>query len=229
MTARFAQIPMLPRLTITAVAAALLIFGLTYWWHGNLVHELAGTAMFALLIGHNLINRWWYGSVLRTPPNRRRWILVIVNLALLVPMVILLVTSLLISQSLFVSLPRFGGVTARELHLLAAYWVVALFSIHLGIHWTIVMGFITKAIGLRNKSAWRTWALRILSAGASAYGIYALGAMSYPAKLVDPYVLDMWDFQQNGILFLTNYAAITVLFASASHYLIMLITRRRQA
>ena len=57
----------LSRLWLDGLTAALLLLGFAYWWLGNAVHELAGTAMFLLLFAHNLFNRRWWGGIARTP------------------------------------------------------------------------------------------------------------------------------------------------------------------
>ena len=56
----------LVRLAFDFIAAGLLLIGLSYWWLGNTVHELAGTAMFLLVILHNAFNRRRYGAISRT-------------------------------------------------------------------------------------------------------------------------------------------------------------------
>lgn len=60
------------RLGLDFTAAGLLLAALAYGWMGNLIHEVIGTAMFALLIGHNLFNRRWYGAVAKGRPEPRQ-------------------------------------------------------------------------------------------------------------------------------------------------------------
>ena len=88
------------RLAFDLTAASLLLLGLAYWWLGNVVHELAGTAMFLLLIVHNVFNRRWYGAVPRTRREPRALFNVGVTFLLLIAMLALLVTSVLISNAL---------------------------------------------------------------------------------------------------------------------------------
>jgi len=216
---------LLSRLAITGIAAVLLMLALAYWWQGNLFHELVGVAVFALLIGHNLINRWWYGTVLRTPPVAQRWAVLIGNFALLAPMLVLLITSVLISQSVFSALPLDASTMAREIHILAAYWVIAIFAVHLGMHWTIVMGAMARTFGLRSPSRMRTMVLRAVAVAIATYGAFAIAVMGFGGKLVDPYVLDMWDFQARMPEFLLNYAAIVGLIATLAHYGLRLLSR----
>lgn len=216
------------RLIITAAAAMLLLLGLAYWWQGNLFHEIVGTLMFLLLIGHNVINRWWYGTILRTPPDRRRRILVVVNLALLLPMLVLLVTSIAISQSLFAFLSMQTSFTVRQVHVLAAYWALVVFSIHLGLHWPIVMNAIARMAGFVERNRLRTTALRLVAGATALYGLIALATMDLGSKLINRTTMDMWDFQNGAVLFLINFATIVGLFATLTHYLIQLLTRTPQ-
>lgn len=213
------------RLAITAAAAILMLLALAYWWHGNLFHEIVGTLMFLLLIGHNIINRWWYGTVLRTPPDRRRRILVIVNLALLAPMLVLLVTSVLISQSLFAFLPIQTSFTVREVHTMAAYWALVMLAIHLGLHWPIVMNAVARTLGIVERNALRTLALRLSAGAIAVYGLSSLAVMDIGSKLTNRYTMDMWDFQQAALLFLFNVGSIVVLLAVLTHYLLQLLMR----
>ena len=56
----------LSRLWLDGLTAGLLLLGFAYWWLGNVVHEVAGTAMFLLLIAHNVFNRRWWGGMRMT-------------------------------------------------------------------------------------------------------------------------------------------------------------------
>jgi hypothetical protein len=51
------------RLALDALAVGLLLAAIAYGWLDNAAHEIIGTVMFLLLIGHNLFNRRWYGTI----------------------------------------------------------------------------------------------------------------------------------------------------------------------
>jgi thiosulfate reductase cytochrome b subunit len=51
-------------------------------------------------------------------------------------MLLLLASSLLISRTVFAFLSLDDGFTARQVHMLAAYWVVPIVSIHIGMRWS---------------------------------------------------------------------------------------------
>ena len=77
-------------------------------------------------------------------------------------MLALLFTSPMISQSVFNFLPIGSGSTTRALHILAAWWLLLLVAVHLGLRWPIVMNATTLGI---SKTHWlRTLALRVVAA-----------------------------------------------------------------
>lgn len=95
----------LVRLVLDFLALGLLLLALAYDWLGNLAHEIIGMAMYLLLVVHNVFNRRWYGALASGKRDPRAMLTRAVNLALLATVVTLLVTSVLISQSVFGFLP----------------------------------------------------------------------------------------------------------------------------
>lgn len=122
------------RLIFDLATLVLLILALAYWWLGNLAHELIGTAMFALLVRHVFMNRRWFASIRRGSYDRRRSVKLILNLSFAGAMLTLLATSIAISQAVFSYLPIGDYFSLREIHWFAAYWVVAVSGIHIGLN-----------------------------------------------------------------------------------------------
>lgn len=60
---------------------------------------------------------------------------------------------------------------ARVIHMVCAYWGLVLMSLHLGIHWGILVKRAEKMFP--KLSAARTWGVRLAGAGIALYGIYA--------------------------------------------------------
>ena len=161
------------RLAFDFTAASLLLIGLAYWWLGNTVHELAGTAMFVLLIVHNVFNRRWYGTVPRTRPEPRPLFNVGITFVLLTGMLTLLVTSVLISNFLSDLMPGYGGFTVRQIHVFAGYWVLVIVAIHLGLRWPLIMNAARNLSGISNPSVARTVVLRVLAAAIAIHGVWS--------------------------------------------------------
>lgn len=216
----------LSRLVFDGLAAVLLLLCLAYWWLGNLTHELFGTALFALLIRHNIQNRRWYAMLGKGPRNAPRTVATILNLALAAVMLFLLITSLAISRSVFAFLPIPDNFTMRELHWFIAYWVLVIVGMHLGLHWERVMTITRNALNLR-PSQWRVRALRLLALVLSAWGVYAVSLMDLGTKLTFGYSLSMWDFNNDALMFFLHWFAIIALIATATHFALKLPRTRR--
>jgi hypothetical protein len=207
------------RLLLNAMAGGLLITALAFDWLGNLAHELIGTAMFALLIAHNTFNRRWYGSAVRKGGwDVRGWLNIATIATLAVAMLILLVTSIIISRSLFNFLPIASSVGARQLHAQAAYWVLVIVAVHVGMRWTMIMASIRGWLHLKSFSARRTWVLRALAIAIALYGVYSWLIMDTGSRLMAELALNFWNFEEEALRFLVHQGAIMGLFICLSHY-----------
>ncbi|GEM_PF-5596593 len=127
------------RLVCDFIAIGLLMVGLAYYWLGNLAHELAGTGMFLLIIVHNLFNRRWYKTLAPGRPRAGGLINGATIVLLAAAMLVLLLTSLMISRSMFTFLPFSGGFSTRQIHILVAWWALIIVSLHLGMRWAMLM------------------------------------------------------------------------------------------
>lgn len=213
----------LVRLALDLTAVVLLIAGLAYYWLDNLSHELIGTAMFVLLIVHGVFNRRWYGGILKGRYDSRRTMSAAINLSFLTVMLVLLVSSIMVSRSLFAFL-SLESFTAREIHKLAAYWAVAILGIHLGLHWAVVMNWLRNRF-VSGSSAIRAAILRAMALVMAVYGVQSTFDMALGSKLMRRATLDMWDFNEATPLFFANYLSIVGLYAVLTHYGTRLLRR----
>lgn len=215
------------RITLALAAAGLFLLALAYWWQGNLFHEIVGSSLFGVLIVHNVFNRRWYGAVPRGRYDARRWVGLLNTVALLLAMVVLFVTSIVISRGVFGFLGLKPPFTVREIHVLAAYWTLLIFSLHLGTHWQRVMGASRGLFGVSAPNPMRTFLLRVLAAAIAAFGAYSVTVMTLDAKLSNQYLLDMWDFSAATSAFFAHYLAIVGLCVCIGHYSVLVMKSRR--
>lgn len=214
----------LSRLWLDGLTAGLLLLGFAYWWLGNVVHEVAGTAMFLLLIAHNVFNRRWWGNIGRTRREPRSVFNVAVTVALLVAMLALLVTSVLISNALSTILPPWGGFTVRQMHTLAAYWVLVIVAIHLGLRWPMLMGVARNLFGIRQPGALRTAILRGIAFTVALHGAWSAAMLGLGGKLSMQMTLDWWNFEESVVGFFIHCAAIAGLVMVVTYYGLKLVT-----
>jgi hypothetical protein len=208
---------LLLRLVLDFTAVGLFTVAMAYWWLDNRTHELMGTAMFALLFLHNIFNRRWYGGLPKTRRQPRPLATVLLNLTLLVTMVTLLTTSVLISQTLFASV-AIGGSTARDIHILAAYWAMIIIAIHLGMHWSIIMGIAARRAGVQEPNLIRAVSFRTMAFAAAVYGAYVSNQLDIGSRLILIPTMQFWDFNEDTAGFFVQHGAIVALFACMGHY-----------
>ena len=104
----------------------------------------------------------------------------------------------------------------------SAYRGFVLMSLHLGLHWNIMLAMAGKMV--KESSVPRTWALRIAGCLIAGYGAYAFvrrGVGRY-ITLRDQFVF--FDFSEPLILFLLDYMAIMGLFVFIGHYFAKALT-----
>lgn len=215
------------RLGFDLIAACLLLFGLSYWWLGNGIHEAAGTVMFVLVIAHNVFNRRFYGNVTRTRREARGLVNIGVTVALLAAMTMLLVTSLLISNILSPLTSSLGSFTARQIHLFAAYWALVIVAIHLGMRWPMLMGVARTACGITRPSARRAWALRLIAVAVVAQGIRSSFILGLGTRLGMQVTLDWWNFDESVIGFFVHCVAVAGLYIALTYYAMRLLRPKR--
>lgn len=205
---------MIVDLAMTIVLLLLMAFELI----GRNAHEWLGVGMFVLFVIHHILNRKWTGHLLKgryTPVRILQTVLVIL---ILVSMLASMISGIVMSRYVFDFLDISGGRSqARIAHMLAAYWGFALMSLHLGIHWNMMMGMATKAAGKASKV--RTWILRIIGLVIACYGIYAFGKRGIGTYMTLQSTFVFFNFDEPLALFYVDYLAVMGLFVWIGHYL----------
>ncbi|UOM35046.1 DUF4405 domain-containing protein [Acuticoccus sp. I52.16.1] len=223
MSERAARLRPLPRLSLDLAAAAFLLMAFAYWWLGNLAHELFGTTFFLVLVRHVANNRAWWGAVRRGRYDARRTASLVLTLLLAVAMAVLLATSLAISRTVFAVLPLPDAFSLREAHWFAAYWVVALVGLHLGLNWPKVSRLLKRVTGLSLAArGWRVAGM-VLAAGIAVLGVGSGSALGLWPRLAFRYSLVMWDFNAALLPFFGHWLAVVGLFAVAGHMAMRLV------
>jgi hypothetical protein len=206
------------RLLLPAAMAVFLALSLAYWWLENVPHELFGAAMFALLGWHLVINRSWFTNLLKGRHDTRRIVTIGLHILLIINMIVLLVTSIVISKTLFAALPIPDSVYMREIHWFSAYWVMMIVGIHLGIHWGRVMALCRSLSGSTDAGTAAMLALRFAAIVLFGLGVWSFMVLDVWGKLTFTYSLDVWNFKTSVTPFFAHWAAVVALPATVTHY-----------
>ena len=152
-----------------------------------------------------------------------------INLSLLVTMLTLLVTSVHDLADGLRFLPLTSTFTARQIHTVARHiWASADRAVHLGLHWTMIMGVVRGRLGITKENWLRAAALRLVAATLAAYGVHSWLKVDVGSKLFMQMSLLPWDFAASAPAFFVHHAAIVALGAVLAHYGERLIRQRRR-
>lgn len=207
-------------LSLDIASAGLLFLAMAYWAFGNLAHELAGLALFAALVWHNLRKRLWYRTLARGHYDWRRRIGLVLTGVMAATMMVATITGFMISRSIvpFDTLSAYGLV---QTHWAAAWWAMVCAGIHLGWHWHRVL----NVLRLRHP-AW-PYALRAGAVALVFQGVRSGGELGLWARLRLQPSLDFWDFTTSTAPYFLHLAAALGLFAVLGHYVGRLPGRAR--
>jgi hypothetical protein len=219
---------LLDRLAVPGAMAVVLLLSLAYWWLDNVPHEVFGTLLFVLIIRHVIVNRAWFRKLAKGRYNVRRTVTVILHLLLIANMLVLLMTSLVISKTLYAAIPLPNAPSFRAIHWFSAYWVLVIVSIHLGIHWTRVVALVRSSLGLTLNRT-RTFVLRGIAMVIVVFGTWSFTVLGVWTKLTFTYSLEFWDFTSSVSPFFAHWAGVVGLFGVVTHYAMRGLSARRQA
>lgn len=216
------------RLVLDGLAAGLMLFAFAYFWQGNLAHELAGTGIFLLLVIHNVFHRRWFATLARAPREKRGRFNIALTSTLLGGMLALLVTSPMISETLFPGLRLDDDFTVRQIHAGIAYWLLIVVAIHLGLRWPLLMAVSRKLLGIEGSNALRTALLRSLAFGIALQGVRSALALNLQARLFFQMSLDWWNFEESVAGFFGHCMAVAGLCMFLTYYAMQWLHRRQR-
>lgn len=208
---------------IDALMVAFLPMLMAYSLIGETFHEVAGTIMFVLFLLHLWFHRKWWKALTKGRYTPYRVFMTVLNIALLVLMFMHSLSGIALSKHLYTGGSLTGlAASAREIHMLLAYWSYVLMSLHLGVH----MDAMVKAISRkRNVNDTKLGFLIVASAAISVYGIYAFIRRGFPGYMFMQTMFAFFDYGEPKLYFFADYLAIMVLFAICGHYAALLLKR----
>ena len=214
------------KIGIDFIMTVLLLLLMAYQITGQKLHEWFGTGMLALFILHNILNIKWYGSFFKGKYTLLRIIQTVVNICVLGSMLCLGFSGIVMSRHVFAALPIKGPMaTARTMHLAASYWGFVLMSVHLGLHWGMIIGMFKKILkGKKFPEA----AVCIIRAIALAIAIYGLTCFVHADIFSYMFLKNQFvffDFEQSAISVFAEYTAMMSFWVFIGYYIAKLIRK----
>ncbi len=120
---------------IDVVMTVLLLCLMAYQVTGETVHEWSGIVITILVIIHMILNRKWYGALLKGKYNPYRGVTTILNVLLLISFALTAFCGMAMSSH---AVPFLYGMApldfVRKTHLSMSHWTFVLMGAHLGMH-----------------------------------------------------------------------------------------------
>ncbi len=208
-------------LDILMTIALLFLMGYQFW--GEAVHEWIGAGMFVLFIAHQVCNLSWYKNLFRGRYTPVRILQCMINVLTLAAMLALMYSGITMSRHVFAFLPIRGGMAfARRLHILGSYWGYVLMSLHLGLHWGMVLNMVGKGRAVRQK--YRTAGF-IISLLIAVYGACVFIKRNFLTYMFLRSEFVFLDYEEPKLLFFLDYLALMGLCIFTAHYIAKLLRR----
>lgn len=212
------------KITIDILMTVLLLFLMAYSMVGEKAHEWLGIGMFALFILHHVMNNAWSRNLLKGKYTPFRILQTVLVVLAVVSMLGSMISGIVLSRHVFSFLPITGGQWwARTVHMLSAYWGFVFVSLHLGLHWNIIIGMVKRV--LYKSSAVRTWVVRATGLSIAGYGVCAFIKRQIGNYMFLRIQFVFFDYNEELILFLLDYMAIMGLFVFIGHGIFILFIR----
>lgn len=208
-------------LDVLMTIALLFLMGYQFW--GEAVHEWIGAGMLVLFIAHQICNRNWYKNLFRGRYTPMRILQCMINVLTLAAMFTLMYSGITMSRHAFAFLPIRGGMAlARRLHILGSYWGYVLMSLHLGLHWRMVLNMVAKKHASQRKYQAAGFIVGLLI---TVYGVYVFIKRNFLTYMLLRSEFVFLDYEEPKLKFLLDYLALMGLCIFLVHYIAKLIKK----
>lgn len=216
------------KIVVDLCMTVLILLLMSYSLVGEVVHEWLGMAMLVFLILHGALNAGWIRGLRKGRYSAFRIVQTASAALALLSMLGSMLSGIAQSRYVFAFLPlRELHTLAETVHLPCAYWSFLFVSLHLGFHWSMVLGVMRRMTGAASPSL-RTFLLRLT---ASLIAIY--GAISFSRNNIFSYLLLrthflFFDFDQTPLSFFAEYLSIMGTFVFLAYYIGRLLQKNRR-
>lgn len=208
---------MVAKIVIDIGMIMMLLLLMTYELIGQEAHEWIGVGIFVLFIFHHILNNKWSRTILKGKYTAIRIMQTALVIGVFFTMIGSMISGMILLRHVFTFLPIEGGRSfARTLHMVCAYWGLVLMSLHLGFHWSIMMGMVERIV----KKPYETskWILRMIALNIAGYGGYAFWQRGVGSYLFLNIQYIFFDFDEPLLYFVLDYMAVMGLFVFVGHY-----------
>lgn len=210
----------LPRLLLNAFMLSLIPLLMLNKITGSLVHEIIGLALFLLIATHTFFNLHWFSTLSKRKSTFQHLFNTVFIVLLVSAFGVLIISSLMISKSLFSFLEFKSTLMLRQLHTTSAYWFFLLGFIHLGIHWHRFSALLQKKFRIHARLShpfltFIAWLL-VLYAG------IVFIQRDIVSKLLMTFAFEFWDSSQSFVSVAFDYMSMALALILLTRFIVKL-------
>lgn len=200
---------------VLMMVSLLFLMGYQFW--GEKTHEWIGAGMFLLFIVHQILNWNWYKNLFRGKYTPMRVFQTMVNVLTLLSMLVQMYSGIVLSRYVFDFLSIESGLAlARHLHILGSYWGFLLIGLHLGLHWSMIIGTVKRK---QNRSHRDLGLINFFTGLAVAlYGLSVFIRRDFLTYMLLKSKFIFWDYEESKFIFYLDYLALMGMCIFISHY-----------
>lgn len=185
--------------------------------------------MFVLFITHHLLNLNWYKNLFQGRYTPIRVFQLVVDMLILAVMLIQMYSGIVLLRYVFDFLPMESGLAlARRLHILGTYWGILLMSLHLGLHWNMILGMVRKGMKIKNASKIRVAVFACIGFLIAGYGLFVFIKRDFLTYMLLRSEFVFLDYSEPAVLFYLDYLALMGICIFVSHYISKLFRKGRR-
>jgi len=198
----------------------LLLLQMAYQVMGEAAHEWLGMAMTALVIVHQILNRRWYGAMLRGKYTAYRAISTCVNALLLASFALTAFCGMAMSNY---AVPFMYGIVrvsfVRVTHLSMSHWSFVLMGLHLGLHVPVMLAKLKLKDNAR-------CVLSVACTIIAGIGLWLFLKNGMPNYLFFRVPFAFLDYEKAGALVLLENVAMLLFWAVAGCQIARMLRRK---
>lgn len=200
------------KIIIDIVMSIIMLFIMAFQVTGQQAHEWLGMAMFILFFIHNFLNIKWYKNIFKGKYKAIRIFQTVVNTSLILTMICTMFSGIVMSEYSFAFLNIDGNLAiARKVHMASTYWCFLFMSIHIGLHWGMVVSM-TKRLNIN------ALILKILSAIIALYGAYSFFSNKIFNYMFLINEFAFFDYEKSSVVVIIQYLAMMGLWIFIAYY-----------
>jgi len=166
-------------LVLTVVMIVLMIYTLT----GDFWHEVLGIAIFLMFFVHVAVNYKWIVAVTKKLFNGKftlSKLKYILNFLLFIAVIITAVSGILIAKEILTIFNTDNFPLWIFIHALSAYISLAIISIHIGLHWKMIVELTKRFLGIKEVKSTRSVICKLFSVAIILMGLKSSSDFELP-------------------------------------------------